>query len=364
MASRRCAAVLSTGRVPHVSSGIEADDPVPSGSGLLCSSWAREQTSIRSARPAAIAATCSSNGRFPGHGTWATIRRLHPWWRSSGAPGCACRGWCRFWRAGQAESSPTGGRPPEARDSSGAELVVDPGRGRCRGARRSSTSHRAPTRLTDVLVCTHGRRDRCCGSLGTALAQELLADPGQLGEGVRVWRTSHTGGHRFAATAVVLPQGTAWAFCDTEALVRIVHRRGRYPISCRVTGAVRGWPLAAVQALERAVLGEVGWPLLAMTRRGAELGDGRTELVVEDPGGEPGGMGSDRAASGGRCPRPVAVWRWSLRPRPSRSWSSPTCAAVRDAAKGKVRYRPSARNAAARVLRLTGVPLSVRVRRS
>ena len=50
--------------------------------------------------------------------------------------------------------------------------------------------------------------DRCCGSLGTALAQELLADPLQLGDDVRVWRTSHTGGHRFAPTALVLPQGT------------------------------------------------------------------------------------------------------------------------------------------------------------
>ena len=42
----------------------------------------------------------------------------------------------------------------------------------------------------------------------------------------------------------------------------------------------------AVQALERAVLGEVGWPLFEMTRHGADLGGGRTELVVEDPSGQ------------------------------------------------------------------------------
>ena len=80
--------------------------------------------------------------------------------------------------------------------------------------------------VTDVLVCTHGRRDRCCGSLGTALAQELLSVPAPFGEGVRVWRTSHTGGHRFAATAIVLPEGTAWAFCDRLALERVVRRAG------------------------------------------------------------------------------------------------------------------------------------------
>ncbi|HEV7762737.1 MAG TPA: sucrase ferredoxin, partial [Acidimicrobiales bacterium] len=47
----------------------------------------------------------------------------------------------------------------------------------------------------DVLVCTHGRRDVCCGSDGMRTYAQLaaLALPG-----VRLWRTSHTGGHRFA----------------------------------------------------------------------------------------------------------------------------------------------------------------------
>ncbi len=139
---------------------------------------------------------------------------------------------------------------------------------------------------TDVLVCTHGRRDRCCGSLGTSLAQELQADPGRLGEHVRVWRTSHTGGHRFAATAVVLPQGTAWAFCDAAALTRIVQRKGPLDDLLPRYRGCGGMAAPAVQALERAVLGEVGWPLFEMTRHGADLGGGRTELVVEDPSGQ------------------------------------------------------------------------------
>ena len=48
-----------------------------------------------------------------------------------------------------------------------------------------------------LLVCTHGGRDRCCGSDGTRLFQALFPPPG-----VRVWRTSHTAGHRFAPTAI------------------------------------------------------------------------------------------------------------------------------------------------------------------
>lgn len=45
-------------------------------------------------------------------------------------------------------------------------------------------------------VCTHGGRDRCCAQWGRA---RVLARPG-------TWECSHLGGHRFAATSLVLPQ--------------------------------------------------------------------------------------------------------------------------------------------------------------
>lgn len=51
------------------------------------------------------------------------------------------------------------------------------------------------------LVCAHGRRDRCCGTLGSAVFRALQA------RGVEVWQTSHLGGHRFAACALSLPHG-------------------------------------------------------------------------------------------------------------------------------------------------------------
>lgn len=51
------------------------------------------------------------------------------------------------------------------------------------------------------LVCAHGRRDRCCGQLGSALFRALQSD------GVEAWQTSHLGGHRFAACALWLPSG-------------------------------------------------------------------------------------------------------------------------------------------------------------
>lgn len=53
-----------------------------------------------------------------------------------------------------------------------------------------------------VLVCTHGKRDRCCAVKGRALIREL-----ERGDDV-VWETSHIKGHRFAPTMLVMP----WAY--------------------------------------------------------------------------------------------------------------------------------------------------------
>ena len=60
-----------------------------------------------------------------------------------------------------------------------------------------------------LLVCSNGRRDRCCATLGRGVAGALEARfPGQ------VYECSHLSGHRFAATAVVLPLGHVVARLD------------------------------------------------------------------------------------------------------------------------------------------------------
>ncbi len=53
-----------------------------------------------------------------------------------------------------------------------------------------------------LLVCTNGRRDVCCATRGRTVANALIQEHDDL-----VWETSHTGGHRFAPTAVLLPWG-------------------------------------------------------------------------------------------------------------------------------------------------------------
>jgi hypothetical protein len=141
----------------------------------------------------------------------------------------------------------------------------------------------AKATTTDLLVCTHGRRDRCCGALGTRLAIDLVSDPTVLGTTTRIWRTSHTGGHRFAPTVLVFPKGTGWAFADTALLRKVVTGHGELG---DVLGCYRGCVglnSPRIQAVERVVLDEVGWGLFDMRRRGWEKSDGRVLLEVELP---------------------------------------------------------------------------------
>jgi hypothetical protein len=138
----------------------------------------------------------------------------------------------------------------------------------------------------DVLVCTHGKRDVCCGSQGTVLANELSSNPARFGGTVRVWRTSHTGGHRFAPTGIVLPQGTVWAYLDADAVRRVVARHGPLDdLLSRYRGCSGVGP-AAVQALERAAFGEIGWEWLEWRRRGSVDDRGVVRLEAISPSGE------------------------------------------------------------------------------
>ncbi len=73
----------------------------------------------------------------------------------------------------------------------------------------------------DLLLCTHGSRDRCCAKLGGRLYEDLR---GHTPESLRVWRTSHTGGHRFAPTGLTFPDGFAWAALDAEVATAMVTR--------------------------------------------------------------------------------------------------------------------------------------------
>ena len=131
-----------------------------------------------------------------------------------------------------------------------------------------------------VLICTQGSHDVCCGSEGTRLAADFEAVlraygsqhddvpdslPTNTGQ-VTVYRVSHTGGHRFAPTAMTLPDGRMWAGIEAGELAAVLDRTAGAAV---MAPRCRGWwgaPTGPPQVAERAVFGHVGWPLEDMAR--------------------------------------------------------------------------------------------------
>jgi hypothetical protein len=129
----------------------------------------------------------------------------------------------------------------------------------------------------DVLVCAHGRRDPCCGKWGTLLHLELEARV----ETTRVWRCSHTGGHRFAPTAITVADGRAWAYADADLLVGVLGRS--VPVTDlhghdRGNGGLDLW----AQPVERVLFEEHGWGWLdtQLVEVSTEVGDDRRSALV------------------------------------------------------------------------------------
>lgn len=80
------------------------------------------------------------------------------------------------------------------------------------------------------LVCTNGKRDRCCAELGRPIAG-LLAQEWPEG----TWETTHLGGHRFSGTLLALPSGLALGRLDTATALAACEAVDRGEVPLEVT---------------------------------------------------------------------------------------------------------------------------------
>jgi hypothetical protein len=132
-----------------------------------------------------------------------------------------------------------------------------------------------------LLVCTHGRRDRCCATLGRPVADTLAAMYPHA-----TWEVSHVGGHRFAGNLVVLPEGLVYGGLGVAEAVRVVdlHRVGRVERSLLRGRSALSRP---AQTAELAVLDRLDDDHLGAARvEELETGpDGTHRAVVTTAGG-------------------------------------------------------------------------------
>ncbi|WP_329137363.1 sucrase ferredoxin [Streptomyces sp. NBC_01476] len=131
-----------------------------------------------------------------------------------------------------------------------------------------------------ALVCTNGKRDRCCAVYGRPLAAELAASGGY-----DIWETTHLGGHRFAPTMLVLPYGYSYGRVDghhAKAILEAAHSGQVVLDGCRGRSAWEA-PGQAAELAVRALTGEERADALTVT--GTETGpDGWTVRVAHTDG--------------------------------------------------------------------------------
>ena len=126
------------------------------------------------------------------------------------------------------------------------------------------------------LVCTNGRRDRCCAEAGRPVAATLAGSWPE-----ETWETTHLGGHRFAATLLALPSGVALGRLDAASAVRACRElaAGRVPVDA-ARGRAGLDPRA--QVAEMHLRREMGEPGLGAVRATGVEGE---TVTVATPGG-------------------------------------------------------------------------------
>lgn len=150
-----------------------------------------------------------------------------------------------------------------------------------------------------ALVCTNGRRDRCCAVHGRALATELAASCD-----ADVWEITHLGGHRFSPTMLVLPYGYAYGRVDGTLAKNVLAaaRTGRVVLDgCRGRSA---WdrPGQAADLAVRALAGIDPEAALAVRHTVAEPGGDTWSVLVAHTDGRAWEVAVTRRAA--QPPRP------------------------------------------------------------
>ncbi len=146
-----------------------------------------------------------------------------------------------------------------------------------------------------LLVCCHAKRDQCCAIEGRPLATDLAAQWREA-----TWQCTHLGGHRFAPTFLILPDGVCYG--------RVPSKAGPELVSAQLRGEVavdflRGF--CSQSPWEQAAVADVLGAMAAPDPPGddeAELG--QTATVARGVASEMVMPGLQRAALGLASPEP------------------------------------------------------------
>ena len=129
--------------------------------------------------------------------------------------------------------------------------------------------------IRDILVCTHTQYDTACGRYGTPLYEKLRKH--YANDKLRIWHTSHFGGHKFAPTLIDFPSGRFWGHLKPELLDSLVYERGDIR---ELEQCYRGWSGLErfAQIAEREVWLFEGWQWFDYSKSGKVIDSDRGNI--------------------------------------------------------------------------------------
>ena len=135
-----------------------------------------------------------------------------------------------------------------------------------------------------VTVCTHAKKDACCAANGRPVAAALAAAAPTFDSPVTVLETTHLGGHRFAATFAILPEGVLYGRATPADALDIVRRslQGEITVThLRGRAALDRWG----QVAERTVRERLRLPAAAVRIGPTHASEDRHTVVCTTPDG-------------------------------------------------------------------------------
>jgi hypothetical protein len=174
-----------------------------------------------------------------------------------------------------------------------------------------------------LMICTNAKRDICCSVRGRPVALEAGRQRPDL-----VWECSHTGGHRFAATGVLLPHGQTFSRLTSASAVAAVDAAMAGNIPTHLLGAThdRGRshlnaPGQAAEAVLRHRIQEAGLTALSTTATPNPDRENSWRCRVSHVDGRHWEVEAVRRASGDDLPEscgkePVPAWHWAVEGEP------------------------------------------------
>jgi hypothetical protein len=132
------------------------------------------------------------------------------------------------------------------------------------------------------VVCTHGKRDRCCALNGRPLYDGLR----RATDARAVWQATHVGGDRFAGNLVVLPHGLYYGRVEPDGVdaVLAAHASGQVDLARYRGRSAYSFPVQAAEHAVREREGVLGIDELALLGS-ARLGENAWRVRLRLPAG-------------------------------------------------------------------------------